>query len=310
MARIVISELMDAAAVEGLARDQTVLYDPELVDRREELLAAVGGAEALIVRNRTRVDAELLAAAAALRVVGRLGVGLDNIDLEACRARGIAVHPATGANDVAVAEYVIAAILLLLRGAFGATASVLEGRWPREASIGREAMGRTLGLVGYGRIAREVAARARALGMAIAAFDPFLGEADPAWAAVVRHSSLEGLLATADVVSLHVPLTAETRGLLDARRIAAMRPGAILVNTARGPVVEAAAVAAALRAGRLAGAALDVFEEEPPSAEAARVFAGCPNLILTPHVAGITVESNVRVSAMVAEAVRRVLEGG
>jgi (S)-sulfolactate dehydrogenase len=310
MARIVISELMDAAAVEGLARDQTVLYDPELVDRREELLAAVGGAEALIVRNRTRVDAELLAAAAALRVVGRLGVGLDNIDLEACRARGIAVHPATGANDVAVAEYVIAAILLLLRGAFGATASVLEGRWPREASIGREAMGRTLGLVGYGRIAREVAARARALGMAIAAFDPFLGEADPAWAAVVRHSSLEGLLATADVVSLHVPLTAETRGLLDARRIAAMRPGAILVNTARGPVVEAAAVAAALRAGRLAGAALDVFEEEPPSAEAARVFAGCPNLILTPHVAGITVESNARVSAMVAEAVRRVLEGG
>jgi (S)-sulfolactate dehydrogenase len=310
MARIVISELMEEAAVADLARDHTVLYRSDLVDRREELLAAVAGAEALIVRNRTRIDAELLAAAPALRVVGRLGVGLDNIDLAACRARGVAVCPATGANDVAVAEYVIGAILLLLRGAFGATASVLEGRWPREASIGREAMGRTLGLVGYGRIAREVAARARALGMAIAAFDPFLGEADPAWAAVVRHSSLEGLLATADVVSLHVPLTAETRGLLDARRIAAMRPGAILVNTARGPVVEAAAVAAALRAGRLAGAALDVFEEEPLSAEAARVFAGCPNLILTPHVAGITVESNARVSAMVAEAVRRVLEGG
>lgn len=310
MARIVISELMEEAAVADLARDHTVLYRSDLVDRREELLAAVAGAEALIVRNRTRVDAELLAAAPALRVVGRLGVGLDNIDLAACRARGVAVCPATGANDVAVAEYVIGATLFLLRGAFGATASVLEGRWPREASIGREAMGRTLGLVGYGRIAREVAARARALGMAIAAFDPFLGEADPAWAAVVRHSSLEGLLATADVVSLHVPLTAETRGLLDARRIAAMRPGAILVNTARGPVVEAAAVAAALRAGRLAGAALDVFEEEPLSAEAARVFAGCPNLILTPHVAGITVESNARVSAMVAEAVRRVLEGG
>ncbi|MCL6609404.1 MAG: hypothetical protein K6T74_15065 [Geminicoccaceae bacterium] len=153
------------------------------------------------------------------------------------------------------------------------------------------------------------AARARALGMAIAAFDLLLPEDHPAWSGIERHATLEGLLAACDVVSLHVPLTSETRGLLDARRIAAMRPGAILVNTARGPVVEAGALAAALRAGRLGGAALDVFEEEPLSAEAARIFVDCPNLILTPHIAGITVESNARVSAMVAEAVRRVLEG-
>ena len=310
MPRIVISELMDEAAVADLARDHEVFYRPDLVDRREELLAAVAPAGALIVRNRTRVDTELLAAAPRLRVVGRLGVGLDNIDLEACRARGIEVRPATGANDVAVAEYVIAAILLLLRGAFAATPRVLEGAWPREASIGREACGKRLGLVGFGRIAREVAARARALGMAIAAFDPLLPEDDPAWAGVERQATLEGLLAAADVVSLHVPLTRETRGLLDARAIAGMRPGAILINTARGPVVDVRAVAAALRAGRLGGAALDVFEEEPLSAEAARIFVGCPNLILTPHVAGVTVESNARVSAMVAEAVRRVLEGG
>lgn len=310
MARIVISELMDAAAVADLARYHEVLYAPDLVDRRDELRAALAEAEALIVRNRTRVDAELLAAAPRLRVVGRLGVGLDNIDVDACRARGIAVCPATGANDVAVAEYVIGAILLLLRGAFAATPRVLEGAWPREASIGREAFGKRLGLVGFGRIGREVAARARALGMAVAAFDPLLPEGDAAWGGVGRHATLEGLLGAAEVVSLHVPLTAETRGLLDARAIAAMRPGAVLINTARGPVVDAAAVAAALRSGHLGGAALDVFEEEPLSARAASIFAGCPNLILTPHVAGITVESNARVSAMVAAAVRRVLEGG
>ncbi len=310
MAGIVISELMDEAAVAGLRAGRAVLYDPGLVDRPAELRAALAEAEALIARNRTRVDAELLAAAPRLRVVGRLGVGLDNIDLAACRARGVAVCPATGANDVAVAEYVIAATLLLLRGAFAATPRVLEGSWPREASIGREAMGRRLGLVGFGRIAREVAARARALGMAIAAFDPLLPEGDAAWGGVERHATLEGLLGAAEVVSLHVPLTPETRGLLDARAIAAMRPGAILINTARGPVVDAAAVAAALRSGHLGGAALDVFEAEPLSARAASIFAGCPNLILTPHVAGITVESNARVSAMVADAVRRVLEGG
>jgi len=308
MARIVIGELMDEAAVASLARDHEVRYEPDLVERRAELLAGLARVEALIVRNRTRVDRELLAAAPSLRVVGRLGVGLDNIDLEACRARGIAVCPATGANDAAVAEYTIGALLLLLRGAFFATAAVLDGSWPREASIGREATGKTLGLVGFGRIAREVAARARALGMAIGAFDPLLPPDDPAWAGVARQPTLEDLLASADVASLHVPLTAETRGLLDARRIARMRPGAILINTARGPVVDAAAVATALREGRLAGAALDVFDPEPPGPELLATFRGCPNLILTPHIAGITVESNRRVSAMVAEAVRRVLE--
>ncbi len=308
MARIVIGELMDEAAVASLASDHEVRYEPDLVERRAELLAGLAEVEALIVRNRTRVDRELLAAAPALRVVGRLGVGLDNIDLEACRARGIAICPATGANDVAVAEYTIAAMLILLRGAFFATAAVLDGSWPREASIGREAMGRTLGLVGFGRIAREVAARARALGMAIGSFDPLLPRDDPAWTSVARQPSLEDLLEAADVVSLHVPLTAETRGLLDAARIARMRPGAVLINTARGPVVDAAAVVTALREGRLAGAALDVFDPEPPGPDLLETLRGCPNLILTPHIAGITVESNRRVSTMVADAVRRVLE--
>lgn len=304
MAAIVVSEFMDEAALPALRAAGAVLYDPGLVDRPSELLAAVAEARALVVRNRTQVRGALLAAAGRLEVVGRLGVGLDNIDVEECRRRGIAVHPATGANDVAVAEWVMGAALVLVRGAFGASAEVASGGWPRTRLMGGELMGRTLGLVGFGATAREVAARARAFGMGLAAHDPHLAEGDPAWSGVVR-LSLPDLLAVADVVSLHVPLTAETRGMIGAAALAAMRPGAILINAARGGVVDEPALAAALRAGALGGAALDVFAEEPVTAAAGALFAGIPNLILTPHIAGVTVESNVRVSAMVAGRVAR-----
>ena len=165
MADIVISEFMDEAAVSDLAGGYEVLYDAGLVDRPADLAAALADARALIVRNRTQVNAALLAAAPRLAVVGRLGVGLDNIDMAACEAHGVAVCPATGANAVAVAEYVIATMLVLLRGAYGATARIVAGEWPRGALIGREAAGRRLGLVGLGGVAREVARRARALDM-------------------------------------------------------------------------------------------------------------------------------------------------
>lgn len=308
MAAIVVSEFMDETALPALRAAGEVLYDPGLVDRPAELLAAVAEARALVVRNRTQVRGALLAAAGRLEVVGRLGVGLDNIDMEACRRRGIAVHPATGANDVAVAEWVMAAALILVRGAFGASAEVAAGGWPRTRLMRGELMGRTMGLVGFGAIAREVAARARAFGMGLAAHDPYLAEGDPVWAGVAR-LSLPDLLAAADVVSLHVPLTAETRGMIGAAALAAMRPGAVLINAARGGVVDEPALAAALRSGALGGAALDVFAEEPVTAATGALFAGIPNLILTPHIAGVTVESNVRVSAMVAERVARHLTG-
>jgi (S)-sulfolactate dehydrogenase len=191
---------------------------------------------------------------------------------------------------------------VLLRGAYGANAAMIAGQWPREACAGRELSGKVLGLVGFGAIARDTAARARALGMEVAAFDPLLSADDPAWQGASR-LDLDALLATADVASLHVPLTPGTRHLIDARRIAAMTPGAILVNAARGGVVDEAAVARALRDGHLGGAALDVFETEPLTAEAAAVFAEVPNLILTPHIAGVTVESNIRVSDLIAERV-------
>ncbi len=306
MAEIVVSEFMEEGAVADLAAAFSLLYDPGLADRPEELRRRLGEARALIVRNRTRVDRALLAAAPRLRVIGRLGVGLDNIDLEGCREHGVVVRPAAGANAGAVAEYVIGTALLLLRDLAGATARLLAGEWPREAFVGRELAGKTLGLLGYGRIARAVARRAAALEMPIAAHDPHIAPEDPAWRGVQR-LPLEELLATADILSLHLPLTPETRGLLDARRLARMKQGAVLIDTARGGILDEAALVRALRAGRLAGAALDVFEEEPLSAETAARFRGLPNLILTPHIAGVTVESNRRVSQVTADNVRRLL---
>jgi (S)-sulfolactate dehydrogenase len=313
MAEIVIPEFIDERAIGDELSAFDVLYDPGLVDRPADLARAVGSARAVIVRNRTQVRGEFLTAATRLEAVGRLGVGLDNIDLEACRARGIAVYPATGANDVSVAEYVLATALVLLRGAYGATAEVLAGRWPRQKlGNGREIQGKTLGLVGFGSIARETAGRAAALGMRVGAHDPFVPENDPAWSprwGSIARLSLSELLAGSDVISLHVPLTPDTRGLIGADALARLKPDAILINAARGGVVDEAALAAALRGGRLGGAALDVFEDEPLSGDAAGALRDCPNLILTPHIAGVTVEANERVSAVTARKIRRHLSG-
>jgi (S)-sulfolactate dehydrogenase len=297
---------MDQAAVDSLAADFDVVYDPQLVDRHDDLLVAVASARALIVRNRTQVRGELLAAAGKLLVVGRLGVGLDNIDLVACKQRAVVVCPATGANDAAVAEYVIATAMILMRDAYAAGPQVIAGDWPRQRCMGREIGGKVLGLVGFGGIARETAWRARALGMSVMAHDPFVAETDQAWNDVER-SELDMLMANADVVSLHLPLTDHTRGLLDARMIARMKKGAVLVNTARGGIVDEDAVVESLRVGHLAGAAFDVFETEPVTAVAGGRFAGMVNLVLTPHIAGVTQESNVRVSAVTADNVRKVL---
>ena len=301
--RIVISEFMDEAAVATLAAHHATEYDRDLVDRREELKAKLIDADALVVRNRTQVNVELLAAAPRLRVVGRLGVGLDNIDVAACAARGIAVIPATGANALAVAEYVIGVAMVLLRGTYFATADVAAGKWPRgPLSAGREIAGKTLGIVGFGGIGRLTGRLGRALGMRVIGVDAEFAPDHPVWRDEgVLPRTLDALLAQADVLTLHVPLLPATRNLIDAGRIAAMKPGAILVNTARGGVVDESAVAAALLSRRLGGAALDVFEKEP--LPAGSPLAGCPNLILTPHVAGVTAESNERVSSMIAEKV-------
>jgi (S)-sulfolactate dehydrogenase len=305
--RIVIPEFMDEGAVGRLVAAHDVLYDPALVDDPPRLLAEAAGADALIVRNRTLVRGELLATLVRCEVIGRLGVGLDNIDVDTCRARGINVIPATGANAMSVAEYVIASALMLLRGAYLSSGEVAAGWWPRnKLANGREAAGQTLGLVGFGSIGRVTGERARAMGMNVIAFDAVLGPVHPSFAEAGVHAvTLDQLCTEADVVSLHVPLVAPTRGLFNAARIAAMKPGAILINTARGGIVDEAAVAAALRSGHLGGAALDVFATEPLAG--ANPFAGCPNLLLTPHIAGVSAQSNARVSFLIADKVLEAL---
>jgi (S)-sulfolactate dehydrogenase len=306
--RIIITEFMGEAAVAQLSSVHDVLYDAKLVDDPARLHREAAGADAIIVRNRTQVCGELLDDLGRCKVVGRLGVGLDNIDVAACEARGMRVIPAAGANALSVAEYVICAAMLLLRGAYQSTGEVAAGKWPRNAlSNGGELAGKTLGLIGFGSIGQITARLAKALGMQVVAFDAALDQNSPVFAAegVIWHS-LDDLVARADVVSLHVPLVDTTHNLFNAARIACMKKGAVLVNTARGGIVDETAVAAALKGGQLGGAALDVFDAEPLPAQPH--FEGCPNLLLTPHIAGVTRESNERVSSVIAAKVLEALQ--
>ncbi|CAN7415914.1 hydroxyacid dehydrogenase [Bosea sp. LjRoot237] len=308
MTDIVITEFMDEAAVAALKARYSVHHDPELFGKPDELARLVADIPALIVRNQTQVRGALLAGAKNLKVVGRLGVGLDNIDMEACIARRIQVFPATGANSLSVVEYVIGTAMTLLRGAYFANAAMIAGEFPKTKLIGREIAGKRMGLVGFGAIARDVAQHAKALGMTVAAYDPYVSADASVWQGIEK-LELDALLATSDVISIHLPLTPETRGLIGEAAFATMKPDAVLINAARGGIMDEAALVAALKGGRLGGAALDVFEQEPLKAEGAKLFAGAPNLILTPHIAGNTVESNGRVSGLVAERVIAALEG-
>lgn len=306
--RIVITEFMDEAAVARLRERHDVLHDAALHQDAPRLLAEAAACDALIVRNATQVRGALLAALAPrCKVVGRLGVGLDNIDVPGCERLGLAVIPATGANALSVAEYVVATAMMLLRGAYQSTAAIAAGQWPRAAlGTGREAAGQTLGLVGFGTIGQMSARLARALGMRVVAHDALLPSGHPAFAAHgAQACTLDELVAQSDAISLHVPLVPETRGLFGAARIAAMKPRSVLINTARGPVVDLDAVTQALRDGHLAGAAIDVFDPEPPP-DPAR-FQGVPGLLLTPHIAGVSAQSNTRVSELIASRVLEVL---
>jgi len=310
--RIVITEFLEPEAVEELKRRGfEVHWDRELWTKRGELEKLVKDLPGLIVRNRTRVDEALLRSAPKLKVVGRLGVGLDNIDVAACERRGIEVCSARGANATSVSEYAIGMAMILLRGrAYRDTQRLVNGEWPRE-ELGRglELAGKTMGVIGLGSIGSTTARKARALEMRVAATDPYLPAGNESWR-LAQAKPLDELLATSDVISIHCPLTPETRGMIGAAQMARMRKGTILINSARGGIVDEAACAAALRSGHLGGAALDVFDDEPIRAEAGKLFTGLNNVILTPHISGVTAEANHRVSYMTVDAVARVLSKG
>lgn len=272
----------------------------------DEVMAHMDQIEALIVRSRTKVTVDLMDKAPRLRVIGRAGVGVDNIDLEAAKTRGIIVVNAPQATTDAVAEHTLALLFAVARGIPQADASMKQGKWEKKRFMGVELTGRTLGLVGIGRIGAAVAQRARGLGMYVLAYDPYLPREVIAQRGAEPVPTLDDLLARADVVSVHVPLTEETRHLIDREALAKMKPGAILLCTARGGVVDEDALLEALEQGHLYGAGLDVFEHEPPGATP---LVTHPRVVATPHIAAQTEEAQRRAALDIAEEVWAALEG-
>lgn len=304
---IIVCEFITPSGLERLQQGGIeVLYDPNLWKDREALKTKLAGATALVVRNQTQVNADLLGVAPNLKVVGRLGVGLDNIVQPDLKAAGVQLYFARGINANGVAEYVMAAMLHLARNIAGAAAHVAEGGWNRAAFGGFELSGKTLGLVGLGEVGLRVAKRARAFGMKVVASDPMR----LAWESAVEDLEI-ALVSTPEVLrrahflSLHAPFTPETEELIRAETIDTMPKGSFLINTARGELVHQADLVAALRSGHLAGAVLDVVDPEPLPSE--HVLRGVENLWITPHVAGLTTEAQEAVGLRVAEGVLKIL---
>jgi D-3-phosphoglycerate dehydrogenase len=308
MRDVLVTENITGPEMEALKRDVDVEFAPDLWKSPEELHAAVGEFRAIIVRNQTKVSRELIAAGKNLLVVGRAGVGLDNVDAQAASDAGVVVAFTPEQNAISVAELTLGMMLGLARMIPAADASTKSGKWERQAFTGTELFGKTLGLVGLGRIGFLAAMRARAFGMRIVAHDTFVS---PDSVLVAESGatlvSMDELLAQADVISVHVPKTPQTQKLFDAEKFGRMKTSALFINTSRGEVVDEAALLAALRQKRLAGAALDVRAKEPP---VAGELEKLPNVILTPHIAAFTVEGQGRVVASVCRDVAAVLRGG
>lgn len=290
-------------AFDALARDLSVQVVADGWRRPAELPGLLAGVRALVVRNRTRVDRWLLERCASVRVVARAGVGLDNIDVTAADELGIVVTAPLGANAVSVAEHTLGLALAVARRTVALDRETRAGGWRR--TPGRELSGRTWGVLGLGATARAVARLARALSMTVLAYDPYVPAADAA-AVGVTPASLDEVAAAADVLSVHLPATAETRGLVGAGLLARMKPDSILVNVGRGDVVDEEALADALAGGRIGGAALDVRASEPPVPGRLEAL---DNVVLSPHVAGITMESQDRIADVLANDIRAVLSG-
>lgn len=307
MPDILISENITGAALDALHGEFEVVFAPDLWRQPEQLLERLPEFRALVARNQTQITRALLAACPRLEVVGRAGVGMDNVDLDAANEFGIVVALTPEQNTNSVAELTIGLILALARMIPEADRDTKAGGWNRWRFIGPEISGKTLGIIGLGRIGSSTAAKARALGMEIVAYDPYVDpESLRAQEVRAKLTSLEEVLARADFLSLHLPENAETRGMFGSAEFAQMKPGAYFINAARGGVVQEAALLQALEAKRLAGAALDVRQQEPavPSA-----FDALPNVILLPHIGAQTPEAQRRVVNSIARDVAAVLRG-
>lgn len=304
--RVLVSDPLAEPGLKILSEDHAIAVDVKLKLPPAELKALIKAYDALVVRSGTQVTREVIEAATRLKVIGRAGAGLDNVDVEAASKRGIIVMNAAGGNTIATAEHAFALLLSVARTIPQAHASLKRGRWERTQYQGVELYRKTLGVIGLGRIGKEVAGRALAFGMQVIAFDPFLSP-DRIRELAVESVELPELLARADYITIHTPLTDETRHLLGAKALALVKPGVRIINCARGGIVDEAALAQAIIQGRVGGAALDVFEQEPPPATHA--LLALDQVVVTPHLGASTEEAQRSVAVEIAEAVRDALLG-
>jgi D-3-phosphoglycerate dehydrogenase len=298
MAKVLVCDAMDAQAVDEI-RAAGIEVDVRDTITPDELKAVIGDYDGIVVRSRTKVRAPLLENPGNLKLIVRGGVGLDSIDVEAAESKGIKVINTPSASSNAVAELALALMFSLARNLAWADASMKAGQWEKKKLTGSELAGKTLGIIGYGRIGWTLAEKARALGMKVMACDPYLKNAELV--------SLETLLSVADYVSLHIPHTPETHNLLGAAQFALMKPGAYIINAARGGTVDEDALYAALVSGHLAGAALDVFTEEPPQSESLKKLVALPQVIATPHIGAGTGEAQERIGGEIVTLVKEYL---
>jgi len=301
--KILITDGLEAEAIATLRKTHsvdTIEADPT------KLLEIIPNYEAIIVRSRTKVTADVLAKGTRLKVVGRAGIGVDNIDVKAASLKHIPVVNAPTGSTVSVAELALGHMLSLARHLAEADRTMKEGKWEKKRFEGRELYGKVLGLLGSGRIGAEVAKRAQAFGMTVIAFDPYLPPKAAEERGIRLVPDLPTLLRQADVLSVHAALTPETRGMLGAKEFAMMKKTAWVVNCARGEIIQEAALAEALKAGTISGAALDVFEKEPP---AGSPILAAPNVVFTPHLGASTHEAQSRAGAIIADQVMKALKG-
>lgn len=304
--RVLVTDSLAESGLEILRAAPDIDLDYRAGLKGEELLREIARSDALITRSGTAVTEKLVGAGNRLRVVGRAGVGLDNVDVDACTARGILVINAPTANIMSATEHTMAMLLSLCRNIPEADASVKRGEWIRSKFMGTELNGKVLGIIGLGRIGTRVTVRARAFGMRVIAYDPYV--ADTVYERVSAEKvSLDQLLAQADVITVHTPLTDETRGMIGAKEIAKTRDGVVFVNCARGGIFEEQALADALNSGKAAGAAIDVYADEPPGK--ANPLVSAKNIVLSPHIGANTIEAQDRVAVQTAEMVIEALRG-